>query len=64
MSESLSPISFSVAPKWLEEPNNSSLLLGRRGAVSCSASGYPQPQVHWMKKDGMVLNKSFLSLFF
>ncbi|XP_053620238.1 cell adhesion molecule Dscam2-like isoform X2 [Plodia interpunctella] len=40
-----------VAPKWLDEPSNSSLLLGRRGTVSCSASGYPQPQVHWMKKD-------------
>ncbi|CAH2230277.1 jg20026 [Pararge aegeria aegeria] len=43
-----------VAPKWLEEPNNSSLLLGRRGTVSCSASGYPQPQVHWMKKDAIL----------
>ncbi|XP_061704982.1 cell adhesion molecule Dscam2-like [Cydia pomonella] len=43
-----------VAPKWLEEPSNSSLLLGRRGAVSCSASGYPQPQVHWMKKDALL----------
>ncbi|XP_063834000.1 cell adhesion molecule Dscam2-like [Ostrinia nubilalis] len=43
-----------VAPKWLEEPTNSSLLLGRRGAVSCSASGYPQPQVHWMKKDAIL----------
>ncbi|KAJ0171731.1 hypothetical protein K1T71_012494 [Dendrolimus kikuchii] len=43
-----------VAPKWLEEPTNSSLLLGRRGTVSCSASGYPQPQVHWMKKDALL----------
>ncbi|KOB77196.1 Uncharacterized protein OBRU01_04733, partial [Operophtera brumata] len=43
-----------VAPKWLEEPSNSSLLLGRRGTVSCSASGYPQPQVHWMKKDALL----------
>ncbi|CAG9568530.1 unnamed protein product [Danaus chrysippus] len=43
-----------VAPKWLEEPTNSSLLLGRKGIVSCSASGYPQPQVHWMKKDALL----------
>ncbi|XP_064074648.1 cell adhesion molecule Dscam1-like [Vanessa tameamea] len=43
-----------VAPKWLEEPSNSSLLLGRKGTVSCSASGYPQPQVHWMKKDALL----------
>ncbi|KAL4709633.1 hypothetical protein ACJJTC_007364 [Scirpophaga incertulas] len=43
-----------VAPRWLEEPTNSSLLLGRRGTVSCSASGYPQPQVHWMKKDAIL----------
>ncbi|CAG9564399.1 unnamed protein product [Danaus chrysippus] len=43
-----------VAPKWLEEPSHSSLLLGRKGIVSCSASGYPQPQVHWMKKDALL----------
>ncbi|CAK1547627.1 unnamed protein product [Leptosia nina] len=43
-----------VAPKWAEEPSNSSLLLGRRGSVSCSASGYPKPQVHWMKKDAIL----------
>ncbi|XP_045454942.1 Down syndrome cell adhesion molecule-like protein Dscam2 [Melitaea cinxia] len=40
-----------VAPKWSEEPQNSSLLLGRNGHVSCSANGYPQPQTHWLKKD-------------
>ncbi|KAJ8708410.1 hypothetical protein PYW07_010535 [Mythimna separata] len=40
-----------VAPKWNEEPQNSSLLLGRGGHISCSANGYPQPQTHWLKKD-------------
>ncbi|KPJ15639.1 Down syndrome cell adhesion molecule-like protein CG42256, partial [Papilio machaon] len=40
-----------VAPKWSEEPRNTSLLLGRSGHVSCSANGYPQPQTHWLKKD-------------
>ncbi|VVC93923.1 unnamed protein product [Leptidea sinapis] len=43
-----------VAPKWLLEPSNSSLLLGSQGTISCSASGYPTPQVHWMKKDGTL----------
>ncbi|RVE45570.1 hypothetical protein evm_009767 [Chilo suppressalis] len=40
-----------VAPKWNEEPQNTSLLLGRNGHVSCSANGYPQPQTHWLKRD-------------
>ncbi|XP_050680620.1 cell adhesion molecule Dscam2-like [Leptidea sinapis] len=40
-----------VAPKWSEEPQNTSLLLGRNGHVSCRANGYPQPQTHWLKKD-------------
>ncbi|CAH2058075.1 unnamed protein product, partial [Iphiclides podalirius] len=40
-----------VAPKWSEEPQNTSLLLGRNGHISCSANGYPQPQTHWLKKD-------------
>ncbi|CAG4944890.1 unnamed protein product, partial [Parnassius apollo] len=45
---------FKVAPKWSEEPHNTSLLLGRNGHVSCSANGYPQPQTHWLKKDEPV----------
>ncbi|KAG6451035.1 hypothetical protein O3G_MSEX006892 [Manduca sexta] len=40
-----------VAPKWSEEPKNTSLLLGRNDHISCSATGYPQPQTHWLKKD-------------
>ncbi|KAL4716781.1 hypothetical protein ACJJTC_001937, partial [Scirpophaga incertulas] len=40
-----------VAPKWSEEPQNTSLLLGRSGHISCNANGYPQPQTHWLKKD-------------
>ncbi|KAL0810846.1 hypothetical protein ABMA28_010156 [Loxostege sticticalis] len=40
-----------VAPKWSEEPQNTSLLLGRGGHISCSANGYPQPQTHWLKRD-------------
>ncbi|XP_047519241.1 Down syndrome cell adhesion molecule-like protein Dscam2 [Pieris napi] len=43
-----------VAPKWLLEPSNSSVVLGKRGIVSCSATGYPIPQVHWMKKDAIL----------
>ncbi|CAG9792423.1 unnamed protein product [Diatraea saccharalis] len=37
--------------KWNEEPQNTSLLLGRSGHISCSANGYPQPQTHWLKRD-------------
>ncbi|KAG7296730.1 hypothetical protein JYU34_020631, partial [Plutella xylostella] len=40
-----------VAPKWSEEPQNTSLLLTRNGHISCSANGYPEPQTHWLKKD-------------
>ncbi|XP_038217932.1 Down syndrome cell adhesion molecule-like protein Dscam2 [Zerene cesonia] len=43
-----------VAPKWQIEPTNSSVVLGRSGLVSCSATGYPAPQVHWMKKDAIL----------
>lgn len=45
-------LKFLVAPKWSEEPQNTSLLLGRNGHISCRANGYPQPQTHWLKKDG------------
>lgn len=43
---------FAVAPKWISEPQNTSVVVGRMGNVACTASGYPQPQVHWMKRDG------------
>ncbi|XP_041972566.1 Down syndrome cell adhesion molecule-like protein Dscam2 [Aricia agestis] len=42
---------INVAPKWVEEPTNASLLLGQRGIVDCNANGYPVPQIHWMKRD-------------
>ncbi|KOB71799.1 Uncharacterized protein OBRU01_11925, partial [Operophtera brumata] len=45
---------IAVAPKWNEEPHNTSLLLGRNGHIACSANGYPQPQTHWLKKDEPV----------
>lgn len=43
-----------VAPKWISEPQNTSVVVGRMGNVACGASGYPQPQVHWMKRDGNI----------
>ncbi|XP_053620359.1 cell adhesion molecule Dscam2-like [Plodia interpunctella] len=45
---------INVAPKWIEEPSNTSLLLGHRGAVFCNANGYPTPQIHWMKRDATL----------
>lgn len=45
----------SVAPKWLVEPNNSSVVVGQMGQIPCAANGYPQPQTYWMKKDGRFL---------
>ncbi|CAH0697313.1 unnamed protein product [Spodoptera exigua] len=45
---------INVAPKWIEEPTNTSLLLGQRGVVYCNANGYPTPQIHWMKRDATL----------
>ncbi|XP_026316059.1 Down syndrome cell adhesion molecule-like protein Dscam2 [Hyposmocoma kahamanoa] len=45
---------INVAPKWVEEPTNTSLLLGQRGMVYCNANGYPSPQIHWMKRDATL----------
>ncbi|XP_050676215.1 cell adhesion molecule Dscam2-like [Leptidea sinapis] len=45
---------INVAPKWIDEPTNSSLLLGQRGIVYCNAIGYPTPQIHWMKRDAIL----------
>ncbi|CAH4032299.1 unnamed protein product [Pieris brassicae] len=45
---------INVAPKWMEEPTNTSLLLGQRGVVYCNAQGYPIPQIHWMKRDATL----------
>ncbi|KAL0810757.1 hypothetical protein ABMA28_010074 [Loxostege sticticalis] len=45
---------INVAPKWIDEPTNTSLLLGQRGIVYCNANGYPTPQIHWMKRDATL----------
>ncbi|XP_048487145.1 Down syndrome cell adhesion molecule-like protein Dscam2 [Plutella xylostella] len=49
-----SELYINVAPKWVEEPKNTSLLLGQRGVVYCNANGYPTPQIHWMKRDATL----------
>lgn len=55
---------FPVAPKWVEEPTNTSLLLGQRGIVDCNANGYPTPQIHWMKRDGNYSHNVHIVLVF
>nr|XP_032521921.1 Down syndrome cell adhesion molecule-like protein Dscam2 [Danaus plexippus plexippus] len=53
---------INVAPKWVEEPTNKSLLLGHRGVVDCNANGYPEPQIHWMKRDSLGIWRPILDL--
>ncbi|XP_054278015.1 cell adhesion molecule Dscam2-like [Macrosteles quadrilineatus] len=38
-----------VAPTWLMEPHDISVLYQQQAALHCQAHGYPQPRITWMK---------------
>ncbi|GIY67333.1 titin [Caerostris darwini] len=39
-----------ASPKWLEQPNNIVTVMGSSIEARCSASGSPEPQITWKKK--------------
>ncbi|CAH0562134.1 unnamed protein product [Brassicogethes aeneus] len=43
-----------VAPQWLKEPQDVSVLLGHPVLVDCLAKGSPEPQITWLKGQGKI----------
>ncbi|XP_017776462.1 PREDICTED: Down syndrome cell adhesion molecule-like protein Dscam2 isoform X2 [Nicrophorus vespilloides] len=41
-----------VAPQWIIEPQDLSVLLGNAVIVDCAAKGFPHPQITWLKGQG------------
>ena len=41
-----------VTPQWVTEPQDVSVLLGNPVLVGCSAKGFPEPQITWLKGQG------------
>ncbi|XP_071532405.1 cell adhesion molecule Dscam2-like [Panulirus ornatus] len=41
-----------VAPRWVVEPSSGSVLVGSTVVLDCSARGYPQPTLTWLKATG------------
>ncbi|CAK1540394.1 unnamed protein product [Leptosia nina] len=45
-------LAVKVAPTWVFEPQDASVLLGTPILVHCSTKGYPEPKVTWFKGHG------------
>ncbi|KAF2366688.1 Fibronectin type III [Trinorchestia longiramus] len=45
-----SPTFAAVPPTWVTEPRDASVALGEALVVPCSARGFPQPKVTWLRK--------------
>ncbi|XP_013175788.1 PREDICTED: Down syndrome cell adhesion molecule-like protein Dscam2 [Papilio xuthus] len=45
-------LAVKVAPSWVFEPQDASVLLGTQIIVHCSTKGYPEPQIAWLKAQG------------
>ncbi|XP_042230764.1 Down syndrome cell adhesion molecule-like protein Dscam2 isoform X2 [Homarus americanus] len=41
-----------VSPRWVVEPGSATALVGHTVVLDCSARGYPQPDLTWMKAPG------------
>ena len=46
---------LSVAPQWVIEPQDVATLAGGSLVVHCQAQGFPQPQITWMRGQGMYV---------
>lgn len=42
-------IIVNVPPKWIHEPKNAQVILGRSLTINCQAEGYPKPKIVWKK---------------
>ncbi|KAH7642831.1 cell adhesion molecule-like protein 12 [Dermatophagoides farinae] len=42
-------IIVNVPPKWIHEPKNVQVILGRSLTINCQAEGYPKPKIVWKK---------------
>lgn len=54
--------SLTVPPRWMIEPQDTSVLKGKTGLIDCQADGFPPPSVRWSKTDGKFSLLSPLSL--
>lgn len=43
---------LAVPPFWKADPEPVEVLEGRRAVLSCSAGGYPEPQILWRRRYG------------
>ncbi|GFY47204.1 hemicentin-1 [Trichonephila inaurata madagascariensis] len=52
----IDPITYASAasPSWNEEPFDVETTVGEKVSVKCSASGYPNPKIEWIKKDDVA----------
>lgn len=51
-----------VPPRWIQEPQDTALMLGQSVVIPCEADGYPEPEITWMKGgNGKCMFKYFFS---
>ncbi|GFT91505.1 peroxidasin-like protein [Nephila pilipes] len=43
-----------ASPSWKEEPFDVETSVGEKVSMKCSASGYPNPKIEWIKKDDVA----------
>lgn len=56
-----------VPPRWIQEPQDTALMLGNGVVIPCEADGYPEPEITWLKGgDEKYMFKFFIiiSMFF
>jgi hypothetical protein len=47
-----------VPSKWINEPQNTSVILGSDFEINCDADGSPQPRIVWRKINANSLNEN------
>ncbi len=56
-------IIISESPSFLERPRDVSTLAGDDVLLTCEASGDPEPDIHWSRKDQVSRTMTMMMLF-
>uniref|UniRef100_T1IT69 Down syndrome cell adhesion molecule-like protein Dscam2 n=1 Tax=Strigamia maritima TaxID=126957 RepID=T1IT69_STRMM len=55
-----SPLSVNVPPKWIQSPNDTSVVIGADLQLPCATEGFPKPIVTWTKSEGRTKERRVL----
>lgn len=49
-----------MPPKWIVEPEDTTVLDNQPTIINCQAEGYPEPRITWTRVSGVLLSNAVI----